>query len=341
MALAVVATQVGLGCPAWAAPRHQVALKDGQHLEADALYFTFTDLVMVQGAHLRRVPNGLIAQVDGRPLPEAARAVVVGEQGQSSAEAPASEAVRLRGEAAAWPLGVGMYRIYELDSARTTWIRKGTHMDRQGTSYKQGMVEETTLPPGAGVWVPAGTAPTLYESLWDRREGGARRTRIAHRIEARPEGYFLVGQGMDDPMLRHPLVSERIQPAPMIWPQRFEVGQVWQVGPFSRLGLQQAGRMQVVERESVDTPAGNFPEAFKVVGYGHVYAGSQELKGGRLVTDHGTVETTTWFVPGVGPVREQAKIHLHQHYFPRGGTEVNLVVEEESTRRLKAYRPGA
>lgn len=327
--------------PAVAAPQVQVELKDGQSLNADTVYFTFTDLVVIQGASLRTIPNGLIKSVDGRPLAEAARMVQVGAQGLSTAEASATTAANPLGQAAAWPLGVGMQRIYELDTARTTWVRRGQSMNRQGTSYKQGLVEESTLPAGAGAWVPPGSGPTLYESIWDARHAGARRTRVAHRIEVRPEGYFLIGQGMEDPMLRAPLVSERIAPAPMIWPRRFEVGMSWTVGPFNRLGLSQSGRMQVVDRESIEVPAGSFPEAFKVVGYGHVYAGTQELRGGRLVTDHGSLETTTWFVPGLGPVREQAKLHLHQHYFPKGGQEVPLVVEEESTRRLKAYRPGS
>lgn len=336
--LASVAVGLGVARPVLAAPQVAIELKDGQSLRADRVYFTFTDLVVLEGSSLRTIPNGLIKSVDGRPLAEAARMVQLG-QGQAVSEVPASASNPL-GQPAAWPLGVGMQRIYELDSARTTWLRRGRQMNRQGTSYKRGLVEESTLPAGAGAWVPPGSGPTLYESIWDSRQAGARRTRVAHRISVRPEGYFLVGQGMEDPMLKAPLISDRISPAPMIWPSRFEVGQSWAVGPFTRLGLSQSGRMQVVDRESVEVPAGSFAEAFKVVGYGHVYAGTQELRGGRLVTDHGSVETTTWFVPGLGPVREQAKLHLHQHYFPQGGQEVPLVVEEESTRRLKAYRPG-
>ena len=100
--------------------------------------------------------------------------------------------------------------------------------------------------------------------------------------------------------------------------------------------------MKVVGRESVTVPAGTYPDAFKVTGYGHVFDGTQLLKGGRLVTDHGTLETTTWFVPGLGPVRDEAKLHMHQTYFPSSpkGSEVPLVVEEVSTRSLAGFQLG-
>jgi hypothetical protein len=100
--------------------------------------------------------------------------------------------------------------------------------------------------------------------------------------------------------------------------------------------------MEVVGVESVTTPAGAYPEAFKVIGRGSVFGGSQQLKNGRLVTDHGSIETTTWVVPGVGPVRELSKIHLHQGFFPFEDPkqEIPIVVEEEATRTLAEFHHG-
>jgi hypothetical protein len=139
-----------------------------------------------------------------------------------------------------------------------------------------------------------------------------------------------------------PRQEDRISTPPRLWPNALAIGQTWIVGPFERLGLNQVGRMEVVGRESVTVPAGTYPDAFKIVGHGHVFAGTQLLKGGRLVTDHGTLETTTWFVPGLGPVREEAKLHMHQSYFPTSpkGTEIPLVVEEVSTRSLSEFQIG-
>ena len=31
--------------------------------------------------------------------------------------------------------------------------------------------------------------------------------------------------------------------------------------------------------------------------------------------EHGTLETSTWFVPGLGPVKEVSKFHAHQNFF--------------------------
>jgi hypothetical protein len=116
------------------------------------------------------------------------------------------------------------------------------------------------------------------------------------------------------------------------------------MGPFKRAKAYQVARMEVIACEPVTVPAGTYPEAFKVVGFGHVFGGAQVLKdGARLITDHGTIEQTVWWVPGIGAVKEESKVHLHQDYFPAGekGSEVPFVVEERSVRNLAEYTAGA
>ncbi|MOA65156.1 hypothetical protein D3C78_1914430 [compost metagenome] len=58
--------------------------------------------------------------------------------------------------------------------------------------------------------------------------------------------------------------------------------------------------------------------------------------------EHGTLETTTWFVPGLGPVKEESKFHAHQGFFPADSKapELPIVVEERSTRSLMEYKVG-
>jgi hypothetical protein len=103
-----------------------------------------------------------------------------------------------------------------------------------------------------------------------------------------------------------------------------------------------AGRMQVVGQEPVSVPAGTYPDAWRIQGFLHVFGGDQRLRAGRLVMEHGTLETTTWFVPGLGPVKEEAKFHAHQDFYPTGakGPELPIVVEERSTRSLMEFGLG-
>lgn len=335
-ALALAAATAGFVAAAAlpAAAQSVVELKDGRKIEGDHVIFTYTNLVVVtKDNNLELIANGDVKAVDGKPFSQA-----YWEDKPVNAEAidgltPTPQAA----VGGAWPVQYGTVRRYNLAKTTTTWIRHGTEMERRTSVTGTGDVTETvTGTPKAG-------RVTMTETIEEQEPGKPRReVRLTDHIEPRPDGYYLMGQVLEDDALRQPRQEDRISTPPRLWPNALAIGQSWIVGPFQRLGLNQVGRMEVVGRESVTVPAGTYPDAFKILGHGHVYAGTQLLKGGRLVTDHGTLETTTWFVPGLGPVREEAKLHMHQSYFPNApkGTEVPLVVEEVSTRSLSEFQIG-
>lgn len=320
-----------------------VELKDGTQIESDQLYYTYTHLVVVTPDNdMRIIPNDSVKSIDGnlftrayweeRPGHENGNGFANGSDGVNGTNAMAVPIDRLM------PLKAGTFRRYDLEQIRTTWIRRGRIMERRETLEADGAVRESILP------APAGTrGVNLVEVITERTpDQGMREIRLKHTIDGRADGYYLLSQEVQDASLSPPIQADSISEPPRLWPQTLAVGQTWVVGPFSRLGVGQVTKMEVVAIEAVSVPAGSYPEAYKVVGKGHLFGGTQHLKKGRLVTDHGTIETTTWIVTGIGPVRELSKIHLHQDFFPSGskGGEIPIVVEEEATRALAEFHLG-
>lgn len=336
--VAGLAAFVALAAPAWAST---VVLKDDTSVEADRVHYTYTHLVVITPDNdMRLIPNDQVRSIDGVSFTRAYwedRPGHGGDAGGSNATgAGGSLGVQID---RLMPLKPGTHRRYDLDSIRTTWVRHGTaKMERRETVGAKGSVRENVTGPTEG-----GAAVNMLEIINERTPGRpATEVKLRHRIEGRADGYYLVGQTLEDPNLSPPVQDEHIAEPPRLWPQDLSVGQTWVVGPFTRLGLGQVARMEVVGVEAITTPAGAYPEAYRVVGKGNVFGGTQQLKNGRLVTDHGTIETTTWIVQGIGPVREVSKIHLHQDFFPYAdkGREIPIVVEEESTRTLAEFHVG-
>lgn len=334
-----LACLAALAAPAAAAI---VELKDGTTLESDRLHYTYTHLVVITPNNdMRLVPNDQVKSVDGQTFTRAYWDSRPGHEDSGGAGAHGST----YGATGAgmvidrlMPLKVGTFRRYDLEQVRTTWVRHGVTMERRETIEADGEVRENITGPTDGTG-----AMNLLEIIREKTPNRPSHTvTLRHRIEGRPDGYYLVGGSMEDANLAPQLQTDTISSPPRLWPQDLSVGQTWIVGPFQRMGLGQVARMEVVGVEAITTPAGAYPEAFKVVGHGSVFGGALQLKNGRLVTDHGTIETTTWVVPGVGPVRELSKVHLHQGFFPFKGAkqEIPIVVEEEATRTLAEFHAG-
>lgn len=333
----LLAAAMGVGivlAPALPALALTVVTRDGRSLKADQVYYTNTHLIVIKDlADMELVPNGEVKTVDGIPFEQAYWDQKPASVDNIESPAPTPTAAA-KGD---WPMRPGTQRRYNLTKSITTWVRHGQDIQRRTSQSGSGSAVETVETSA----LPGKVAMTevIRERLDDKP---AHEVRLQDQIEPRPDGYYLMGQSMEDEQLRTPKLSDRISTPPRLWPNTFTVGDTWIVGPFERMGLNQVGRMKVVGREAVTVPAGTYPDAFKVTGYGHVFDGTQLLKGGRLVTDHGTLETTTWFVPGLGPVKEESKLHIHQDYFPTSpaGTEVPLVVEEHTVRTLAEYQLG-
>lgn len=339
-ALGLAVLMAGLLAP-MAAEAAEVVTKSGARIQAERMYPTYTTLVVLTpGSGLQLVPNEDVATIDGVPFHqvywgEAARVDGV-EKTETSASPDAATAAAAAG---LLPLRPGTVRRYTVEETRTTWVRRGQTMYRRPTEGSTGQVRVTVV--GAA---PEGPI-AMRESIIEQPVGQpAREVQRLQLVENRADGLYLVGHQVEDPALGAGWQSEeRIAVPPMLWPSKLTVGQTWVMGPFKRMNAYQVARMEVTGMESVTVPTGTYPEAYRVVGFGHVFAGAQALKdGGRLVTDNGTIETTAWVVPGIGPVKEETKIHLHQSYFaPNKGPETPFVVEERSTRSLAEYTPGA
>lgn len=328
-----------------AADAAEIVTKSGARIIAERMFPTYTMLVaLTPNSGMQLIPNDDVATIDGVPFNqvywgESTRIDGV-EQTPTEAGETASATAKGPVSSAGFVLRPGTLHRYNLTEARTTWIRRGQAMVRRPEETATGQVRVTVV----------GAAPdgpiAIRESTIEQPVGQpARQVQRLELVEMRPEGMFLVGHQVESPMLSaNAQAEERIGVPPLVWPAQLEVGRTWVSGPFKRMNAYQVTRMEVVGRESVTVPAGTYAEAFKVVGFGHVFGGSQALKdGARLITDHGTVETTVWFVPGVGPVKEETKVHLHQDFFPAGdkGAEIPFVVEERSSRHLAEFTPGA
>ncbi|MDB5099937.1 MAG: hypothetical protein JWM80_4358 [Cyanobacteria bacterium RYN_339] len=335
-AFALAAATVGFLAAAAlpAAAQNIVEMRDGRKIEGERIIYTYTNVVVITpGNNLEVLANGDVKAIDGKPFSQAYWADKPVNVESIDGVAPVPGA----GVGGAWPVQYGTVRRYNLAKQTTTWVRHGDEMERRTTVTGTGDVMESVT------GMPKQGRVVVTETITEKEPGKARReVRLTDQIEPRPDGYYLMGQILEDESLRVPRQEDRITTPPRLWPNVLTIGQTWIVGPFQRLGVNQVGRMEVVGRESVTVPAGTYPDAFKITGHSHVFAGTQLLKAGRLVTDHGTLETTTWFVPGLGPVREEAKLHMHQSYFPTTpkGAEVPLVVEEVSTRSLSEFQLG-
>lgn len=324
-----------------AAEAAEVITKSGSRIQAERMFPTYTTLViMTPGSGLRLVPNDEVATIDGVPFHqvywgEAERVDGVEQTDPVAQPSPGTAAVA----DGLFSLKPGTMRRYTLEETRTTWVRRGQTMVRRPEEATTGQVRVTVV--GAAPQGPV----ALRESIVETPAGApAREVQRLQLVENRADGLYLVGHQVEDAALGAGWQGEeRIGVPPMLWPAQLEVGQVWITGPFKRMNAYQVSRMEVIARESVTVPAGTYAEAIKVVGFGHVFGGTQTLReGGRLNTDHGTIETTTWIVPGIGPVREESKIHLHQSFFPpHNGPETPFVVEERSTRSLAEFTAGA
>ena len=323
----------GLSLPAQAVV---VETKSGERLEAERIYETVTALVvLLKTFDMRLIPNDQVATVDGVPLAQAAPSpspVASPEPGASPAPAASPEP-----SAGFYPLRPGTFRTYSLEKTRTTWHRIGREMQRHETIREQGRVNETVV--GADPLGPVAVTETVFQQAPGRPGSESSSVQV---IDPRSDGYFLLGQSVTEPALSPSRQESRVDIPPMLWPTSLELNQTWTVGPFRHLGLYTAGRMQVVAQEPVTVPAGTYPDAWRIQGFLHVFGGEQRLREGRLVMEHGTLETTTWFVPGLGPVREESKFHAHQDFFPAGGKgpELPIVVEERATRALLEFGLG-
>ena len=342
--LAASALVLALAAPAAAA---EVKLKDGSSITADRLTYTYMYLVVLTPDNdMRLLPNDAVESVDGIPFHRAYWGEQPGHSddigGPTGQQGSAGNVVAgLAGTAVErlMPLKPGTFRRYDLEQVRTTWVRHGKKMERRETVEADGSVRENVTGP-----VEGGGAVNVLEIITEKQAGRpAHEVTLRHRIEGRADGVYLTAESMQDKNLQPTLQEEKLAEPPRLWPQSLVVGQTWVVGPFERLGLGQVMRMEVVGVEPITVPAGAYVEAFKIQGKGNVFGGSQQLKHGRLVTSNGNIETTTWFVPGIGPVRELSKIHVHQSFFPfrdKTGREVPLVVEEEATRTLAEFHLG-
>jgi hypothetical protein len=85
-------------------------------------------------------------------------------------------------------------------------------------------------------------------------------------------------------------------------------------------------------RENIKVPAGEFADAFKVVAEGTVSG-----KLARMPIRSGTGKVTSWFVRGVGLVREDRVLDVHL-VAPNGEDGRNI---EESSKVLESYRPAS
>lgn len=325
-----------LGLPAEAI---EVVTTTGERLIADRVYPTVTALVVLQGTQdMRLIPNAEVATVDGVPLAQAVFPEPTPETAaRPDAAVSPAPAASPAPSVGLYPLKVGTFRSYRLEQTRTTWHRVNQAMDRKGTETETGYVKEVVV----------GTDPlgpvAMNETIIEEAPGQAsRESSILHVIDARTDGYYLLGQTISEPLLVPPQQESRVDLPPMLWPASLSAGLTWTVGPFRHLGMYTAGRMQVVGQEPVSVPAGTYPDAWRIQGFLHVFGGDQRLRAGRLVMEHGTLETTTWFVPGLGPVKEEAKFHAHQDFYPTGakGPELPIVVEERSTRSLMEFGLG-
>lgn len=323
----------------------EVVTKGGVRIQAERMYPTYTTLVVLTpGSGMQLIPNDDVATVDGVPFHQVywgETARVDGVEKPETAAAPASAAPDALSAAAGGvlPLRPGTVRRYAVEETRSTWVRRGQTMVKRPDEASSGQVRVTVV--GAA---PEGPV-ALRESIVEQVPGQpAREVQRLQLVENRADGLYLVGHQVEDAALGAAWqVEERIDVPPLLWPATLAQGQTWVMGPFRRMNAYQVARMEVVGVESVTVPAGTYAEAFRVVGFGHVFGGTQTLReGGRLATDNGTIETTTWIVPGIGPVKEETKIHLHQSFFPADkGPETPFVVEERSTRSLAEFTPGA
>lgn len=343
--IALAVAPVLAPAPALAAERElaRIELTDGEIVEAERFFPTYTTLVILTpGATMRLIPNDRVKAINGVPYEQAywgREGTIYGEQ-EMPAATDAAGVTEPEPAAAArplLPLDQGAVRRYDLTGSRTTWVRHGREMKRNATVELTGLARETVV--AAAPEGPVAVRETVIKS---QPGEPAEEVQILQLLEHRDDGTYLVGYGLEDPRLGGAARQERIGVPPRMWPNTLEIGQTWTIGPFQRLGLYQTGRMQVVARESVTVPAGTFPDAYKVEGFGHVFGGVANLPTGRLITDHGTITSTTWFVPGIGPVKEERKIHLHQDFFPKGqtGFETPFVVEERTTRALAEHDAG-
>lgn len=326
-----------LGLPAQAVV---IETKSGERLDAERAYQTVTALVVIlKSFDMRLIPVDEVATVDGVPLAQANLTASTPEASPEpdASPAPAASPSAPDPRAGLYPLRPGTFRTYNLEKTRTTWHRINREMKPRETAREQGRVIESVV--GADPMGPV----ALTETVVQQAAGGLRsESSSVHVIDPRSDGYFLLGQTISEPMLSPSRQESRVDIPPMLWPTSLSAGQTWTVGPFRHLGLYTAGRMQVVGRESVTVPAGTYPDAWRIQGFLHVFGGEQRLREGRLVMEHGTLETTTWFVPGLGPVREESKFHAHQDFFPAGGKgpELPIVVEERATRDLLEFGLG-
>jgi hypothetical protein len=341
MVLGLVATLLGMG----AGPAEAVVVqtKQGERIDAERVYPTVTALVIVaRNFDLRVLPNGEVATIDGEAytgpasVPSASPDPLLPTPLPASTPAASSSAPPAA-PAAFYPLRPGTSRTYRLTVARQTWRRDGREMKPAGKEAATGVVQEVV--DGADPMGPT----ALTETSTERTDGrAAHQSSVIHLLDPRADGAYLLGQTITEPNWAPPTQSGRISVPPMVWPASMRDGQTWTVGPYRHLGIYTAGRMQVVRQESVSVPAGTYPTAWRVEGFMHVFGGDRALRAGRLVMEHGTLETTTWFVPGLGPVKEEAKFHAHQTFFDKNvaAPERPGVLEERSTRVLTEYTLG-
>lgn len=339
-----LATLLGAGVLAtvWSAPALAVIVetRSGQRYDAERVYPTVTALVVLErNFNMKIIPNTEVATLDGEayvpPTPESSLAPTpTPSTGATPAPAPSVAPVSATG---LYPLMPGTFRTYQLTLSRESWVRVNRRMKPRGTDKGAGVVKEVVV--GVDPLGPAAMTETIIEQI---NGNPAQESSTVHLIAPREDGYYLLGQTVTDPMLEPSTQESRISIPPMVWPRTLAIGQTWTVGPFRHLDMYTAGRMQVVGRESVSVPAGTYPDAFRISGFLHVFGGAQHLRVGRLVMEHGTLETTTWFVPGLGPVKEEAKFHAHQNFFANAEQtpELPVVVEERSMRELTEFGLG-
>lgn len=344
----ILATLLGAGVLAavWSAPALAVVVetRSGQRIDAERVYPTVTALVVVaRDFNLSIIPNDEVASVDGEAyvppaptssLPPSPVPSPMPSAGESPAPAPSVAPASATG---IYPLRPGTFRTYRLTVARESWERVNRRMKPRGTDQGSGVVKEVVV--GADPLGPAAMTETIIEQMNGKP---AQESSTVHLIDPREDGYYLLGQTVTDRMLEPSTQTSRISIPPMVWPRTLTIGKTWTVGPFRHMDMYTAGRLQVVGRESVTVPAGTYPDAYRISGFLHVFGGAQHLRVGRLVMEHGTLETTTWFVPGLGPVKEEAKFHAHQNFFAnRESTpEMPVVVEERTTRELTEFGLG-
>ncbi|HEY9721857.1 MAG TPA: hypothetical protein V6D47_07570 [Oscillatoriaceae cyanobacterium] len=338
---------LGLLAPAVPALADSTVVTKGGTLTAHEYYPTYTALVVITpDFRMKVIPTDQVVSIDGVPYAQAywgtsnLQSDTIGNLGAgASPTAPnAARGATASGAASSRVLGLasGTRLVYDVQQVRSTWLRHGLTMAKRPDETLKGT--KTSLVSASGTAGLSLTENTTYGPAAKATPP----TTLTLDLAPRGGGVYLQSMTNDDARLRPAHQVSHLAVPALLWPNDLSVGKTWVVGPYQGFGQSTVMRMQVVGQETVTVPAGTYPDAYKVVGYGHVCGGTFYTDKGRLANQVGVIEQQVWIAPGLGVVKQVQRLHLHQDYFPNQpkGAEQPLVLEIQQTDALREFSLG-